>query len=96
MTNPVERAVVAMSGGQDSTTCLAWALDRFGEGNVHAVSFNYGQRHQVELAGARAICERWGVPQILLSVGPSVHRAWRRCADERGDRRGRRRDRLRE
>jgi 7-cyano-7-deazaguanine synthase len=47
-------ALVLFSGGQDSTTCLLWALDRFDA--VHAVSFDYGQRHHVELEqGARII-----------------------------------------
>ena len=41
------RALVLFSGGQDSTTCLAWALRRFGE--VETVGFDYGQRHRVEL-----------------------------------------------
>jgi 7-cyano-7-deazaguanine synthase len=40
-------ALVLFSGGQDSTTCLAWALDRFGK--VETVGFDYGQRHRVEL-----------------------------------------------
>jgi 7-cyano-7-deazaguanine synthase len=42
------RALVLFSGGQDSTTCLAWALDRFA--HVETVGFDYGQRHAVELA----------------------------------------------
>lgn len=41
------RAIVLFSGGQDSTTCLAWALDRFAA--VETVGFDYGQRHRVEL-----------------------------------------------
>ncbi len=41
------RALVLFSGGQDSTTCLAWALGRFAE--VETVGFDYGQRHRVEL-----------------------------------------------
>ena len=40
-------AIVLFSGGQDSTTCLAWALDRFER--VETVGFDYGQRHRVEL-----------------------------------------------
>src|SRR5215467_8380609 len=43
-----EGALVLFSGGQDSTTCLAWALDRFER--VETVGFDYGQRHRVELA----------------------------------------------
>ena len=45
-------ALVLFSGGQDSTVCLAWALDRFAR--VETVGFDYGQRHVVELA-ARAV-----------------------------------------
>jgi len=40
-------ALVLFSGGQDSATCLAWALDRFER--VETIGFNYGQRHVVEL-----------------------------------------------
>jgi 7-cyano-7-deazaguanine synthase len=42
-----ERALVLFSGGQDSTTCLAWAVDRFD--HVETIGFDYGQRHAVEL-----------------------------------------------
>jgi 7-cyano-7-deazaguanine synthase len=42
-----DKALVLFSGGQDSTVCLAWALQRFGE--VETLGFDYGQRHRVEL-----------------------------------------------
>jgi 7-cyano-7-deazaguanine synthase len=42
-----EKALVLFSGGQDSATCLAWALERFSA--VETVAFDYGQRHKVEL-----------------------------------------------
>jgi 7-cyano-7-deazaguanine synthase len=53
-------ALVLFSGGQDSTTCLFWALRRFAR--VEAIGFDYGQRHAVELRQARRIAERAGVP----------------------------------
>src|SRR3981189_1723930 len=43
-----ETALVLFSGGQDSTTCLAWALSRFA--HVEMLGFSYGQRHAIELA----------------------------------------------
>jgi 7-cyano-7-deazaguanine synthase in queuosine biosynthesis len=42
-----ETALVLFSGGQDSATCLAWALQRFAR--VEMLGFNYGQRHAIEL-----------------------------------------------
>jgi 7-cyano-7-deazaguanine synthase len=57
-------ALVLFSGGQDSTTCVAWALTRFDR--VETVGFDYGQRHAAELsarplilAGLRAISPKW-------------------------------------
>jgi 7-cyano-7-deazaguanine synthase len=47
MTLQFEPALVLFSGGQDSATCLAWALDRFAR--VETIGFDYGQRHRVEL-----------------------------------------------
>jgi 7-cyano-7-deazaguanine synthase len=43
-----DKALVLFSGGQDSTVCLAWALERFAR--VETIGFDYGQRHAVELA----------------------------------------------
>ncbi len=48
MPSAPDHALVLFSGGQDSTTCLAWALDRYA--HVETVGFDYGQRHRVELA----------------------------------------------
>jgi len=51
-------ALVLFSGGQDSTVCLAWALERFAR--VETVGFDYGQRHAVELAVRPQLRERIG------------------------------------
>ena len=55
----VSKAVVVFSGGQDSTTCLIQALAQYDE--VHAITFNYGQRHSQEIDVARAIADELGV-----------------------------------
>jgi len=51
-----ESALVLFSGGQDSTVCLAWALERFSR--VETIGFDYGQRHAVELSVRPKIRER--------------------------------------
>lgn len=48
-------ALVCLSGGQDSATCLAWAKDRFTK--VYSVAFYYGQRHAIELECSRKLSE---------------------------------------
>src|SRR5690606_10191145 len=47
------QALVLFSGGQDSTTCLAWALARYDR--VETIGFAYGQRHEVELIARRRV-----------------------------------------
>lgn len=60
------KAVVVFSGGQDSTTCLFWALEKFD--HVEAVTFQYGQRHNNELDCAREICQKLDVKQHELDM----------------------------
>jgi 7-cyano-7-deazaguanine synthase len=61
-----EKVVVVFSGGQDSTTCLLWALERFEE--VATVTFDYGQRHYHEIECAREIAEELGVSFHVLDM----------------------------
>ncbi|MCQ2115564.1 MAG: 7-cyano-7-deazaguanine synthase QueC [Bacteroidales bacterium] len=56
-------ALVVFSGGQDSTTCLFWALKNFRK--VHTITFSYGQKHSAEIEVARAIAEKAGVDFYL-------------------------------
>ena len=60
------RALVVLSGGQDSTTCLFWALKHFDE--VYALSFTYGQKHTHEVEIAAEICAEQQVPYEVMDV----------------------------
>ncbi|WP_458783441.1 7-cyano-7-deazaguanine synthase QueC [Vallitalea sediminicola] len=62
-----EKAVVVFSGGQDSTTCLFWAKKKFKE--VIAVSFDYNQKHILELECAKDICKKYEIEHHTLDLG---------------------------
>ncbi|VEF47557.1 Queuosine biosynthesis protein QueC [Bacillus freudenreichii] len=62
-----EKAIVVFSGGQDSTTCLFWALKTFKE--VEVVTFNYNQRHKSEIECAKAIAQELDIRHHLLDMG---------------------------
>lgn len=64
----MRKALVILSGGQDSTTCLYWAIERYGKENVTAVGFDYGQRHKAELDCARDICESEKIPYEVIAT----------------------------
>lgn len=65
---PGDRALVVLSGGQDSTTCLYWAIERFGRDRVETLTFDYGQRHRIELAAATEVAEFAGVANARLPI----------------------------
>lgn len=62
------KRMVVFSGGQDSVTCLYWALAR--SESVVALTFDYGQRHRRELDCAREIAKLAGVSQQVVDLGP--------------------------
>ena len=68
MTSTNEQALIVLSGGQDSTTCLYWAIARYDVENVSAITFDYGQRHRVELECARDIAKHAGISQVCLPI----------------------------
>ncbi|WP_102348955.1 7-cyano-7-deazaguanine synthase QueC [Bacillus sp. Marseille-P3661] len=61
-----EKAIVVFSGGQDSTTCLFWALKQFKE--VQVVTFDYNQRHRLEIECAQDIAEELGIRHHILDM----------------------------
>lgn len=68
MNKAIKKAVVVFSGGQDSTTCLVQALQQFDE--VHAITFDYGQRHKLEIEVAQNLAHKLGVKaHKVMDVG---------------------------
>ncbi|WP_296405933.1 7-cyano-7-deazaguanine synthase QueC [Psychrobacter sp.] len=66
LANSEQNAVVLLSGGLDSVTCLYWAKNRYNK--VTAVSFNYGQRHNSELVAAKTIAQQAGVDHKIIDI----------------------------
>ncbi len=62
------KALVLFSGGVDSTTCLALAIDEHGKENVIALSISYGQKHIKELEASKNISNYYGVEHITLDL----------------------------
>lgn len=83
----LEKALIVLSGGQDSSTCLYWALEHFKiydkdlrKSLIKTVTFDYGQRHKIEIDSARKICkiaevdfDLVKIPEILRSTSPLVN-----------------------
>lgn len=63
------KALVLFSGGIDSTTCLAMAIDKYGAENVIALSLYYGQRHNKELECAEKVARYYNIKRLQYDVG---------------------------
>lgn len=61
-----DSALIVFSGGQDSTTCLGWAKSRFG--HIETLTFDYGQKHRVEIYQAKKIAKLLKVNNHVLSI----------------------------
>lgn len=62
------KALVLCSGGLDSTTCLALAIDKYGKDEVLALSVSYGQKHRKEIEAAQAVTDYYGVKLQTLDL----------------------------
>ena len=62
------RALVLFSGGLDSTTALAMAIDKYGKDNVIALSISYGQKHKKEIEASNKIAKYYGIEHIYLDL----------------------------
>lgn len=63
-----EKVLVIFSGGQDSTICLLQAIKDYQRENVEVISFNYGQRHKIELEKAAWIAKDLGITQTVIDT----------------------------
>ncbi|MBM9579532.1 7-cyano-7-deazaguanine synthase QueC [Leptospira sp. 201903070] len=68
--NSGNKAIVLLSGGLDSTTCLYQAIADGKE--VRALSFDYGQRHRIELSFAKKITRKLGIPHTIQKLKPEL------------------------
>lgn len=62
----MKKCLVIFSGGQDSTTCLGYAIQKYDE--VECISFKYGQKHDKEIKQAKKICERLNIKQHIIDI----------------------------
>ena len=65
----MEKAVVIFSGGQDSTTCLLYAIKKYSKENVVAISYTYNNAYRKDIECAKNICNKLGVKHVIYDAG---------------------------
>ena len=61
-----KKALVLFSGGLDSSTCLAMAVDKYGNNNIVALSMYYGQKHDKEIEASNSVAKYYNVEHIYI------------------------------
>lgn len=62
------KSLVLLSGGADSFLCLMMEIEKRGNNNMVAVSFDYGQPHAIEIEYAKKICDKYGVKHLTIRI----------------------------
>lgn len=65
----MDKALVILSGGQDSTTCLLMAINKFKKENVYAISFTYNNTYRRDIECAKKICKKLKIKQEIFDIG---------------------------
>ena len=84
MKNTNKKALVLNSGGVDSTTCVALAIEKYGKDNVITASLYYGQKHDKELKAAQQIADYYGVRHIEEDISNVMKYAGEVCSLVKG------------
>lgn len=66
------KCIVSLSGGRDSATCLALAVDRYGAENCYAIGFKYGSTHDCEIDAGEKIAKYFEVPYQIININPEI------------------------
>lgn len=65
----MEKAIVILSGGQDSTTCLLMAIKEYGNDNIEAISYVYNNKYRKDIECAKNICKKLKVKHKIFDIG---------------------------
>lgn len=65
----MDKALVILSGGQDSTTCLLMAINKYKSENVYAISFTYNNKYRKDVECAKRICKQLNIKHEIYDIG---------------------------